>query len=130
MARNQLNKSAPGSNAADENGKRPDRAGLLASPWIDLMAYFLNKYGVTQAQLADECDMTRAMFSHCMTGRNNPPTDARLDKMIHRLGLTEAEGAQLREEALLASSPNEIRNLITALRKENEALRLKQSRSR
>ena len=129
MAQNQLKKNAPGSNAVGKDGKRPDRAGLHDSPWIALMAYHIHKYGVSQSDLAEAAGMTRAMFSHCMTGRNNPPIDGRLDKIIHRLGLNDEEAKQLRLDALLANSPREISDLIKELRKENEALRLKHLRS-
>ena len=110
-------------NKVTSTQNEPRKRRRFASPWITLLEFYMERSGVNQPDLADKMGVGKGMVNHYATGRNLPPVAEKLEQVVDALGLTEAEAIGFREEAHLANSPPEIRQLVTNLRAELRAAR-------
>ncbi len=93
------------------------------SPWTILFDYHLQRARINQSDFADRLGVVHSTVNHYCTGRLLPPMGDTLDQMCRIFLMDPAEERIFREEALLATSPPEIRQLINRLRDEIQLAR-------
>lgn len=117
MIKKVIKKVRHGATERKGNAKIRERP-IFETPWQILLEFHSQKMRRSQADLAKSLGVTPGLISHYFNGQVLPPTGERLAKLIQALHLSELEAATFREEALLANSPPEVRDLVNRLREQ------------
>ncbi len=98
-------------------GQYAKRVGQHLPPWVDRLKIHMESRAMSQADLARLANETAVRVNQFITGFCVAPVGPKLDAICKALKLEGTELDAFKEEAYLANSPPELRELVRKLRR-------------